>query len=71
MLLHSILGRSLGRGQARSAPAIQEHSFPGGEVERHFRAGSSRGVHSEENSSAYDGIIKQASQRYQVPEGLI
>ena len=71
MLLHSILCRSLGRGQARSAAVSQEHSSPGGEVERHFRAGSSRGVHSEENSSAYDGIIKQASQRYQVPEGLI
>ena len=29
------------------------------------------GARSEGNSSAYDSIIKQASQRYQVPEGLI
>ncbi len=71
MLVHSILGRSLGRGQAGSAPVIQEHSSPGGKVEHHFRADSSLGARSEGNSSAYDSIIKQASQRYQVPEGLI
>ena len=53
-----------------------QHLHPGaflswGKVERHFRADSSPGERSEGNSSAYDSIIKQASQRYQVPEGLI
>jgi soluble lytic murein transglycosylase-like protein len=71
MLLHSVLGRSLGRGQSRSVTASQERSSPQGEVERHFKAGASLGGRSGGDASAYDNLIKQASQRYQVPEGLI
>jgi soluble lytic murein transglycosylase-like protein len=71
LMLHSILGRSLGRGPARAAPASQESPSSQSEVERHFRAGSLQGARSAGDASAYDSLIKQASQRYQVPEGLI
>ena len=72
MLLHSVLGRSLGQGKSRVIPAaLQEGLSSRGEVERHFRAGSSRRAQSGGDSSAYDALIKQASQRHQVPEGLI
>jgi soluble lytic murein transglycosylase-like protein len=72
MLHRSILGRSLGgRGQSRASTAGQNPSSPEGEVERHFRAGASLGGRSGGDPSAYDSFIKQASQRYQVPEGLI
>ncbi len=71
MLLHSILGRSLGRGQLKSAPGGPSGSSSKSEVEQHFKNGSSLGNSSAGNASAYDHLIKQASQRYQVPEGLI
>ena len=71
MLQHCILGRSLGRGQLKSAPGGSSDSSSRGEVEQHFKYGSSLGNSSAGNASAYDNLIKQASQRYQVPEGLI
>ena len=71
MLQHCILGRSLGRGQLKSAPGGSSGSSSQGEVEQHFKYGSSQGDSSAGNASAYDNLIKQASQRYQVPEGLI
>jgi soluble lytic murein transglycosylase-like protein len=65
---------SLNRGQARGASTSSSkttRSSARGEVERHFRAGSSRGGRSARNSAAYDHIIKEAAQRHDVPEGLI
>jgi Transglycosylase SLT domain len=71
LMLHSILGRALGRGKAGSTPLPAEPASSRGEVEHHFRYGSSQGGRSAGNPSEYDALIKQASQRYQVPEGLI
>jgi soluble lytic murein transglycosylase-like protein len=71
MLLHSVLSRSLGHGPSRSISARQESPSAQGEVERHFRAGSSWGRHSLADTSAYDKLIKEAARRHQVPEGLI
>jgi hypothetical protein len=71
MMQRSILGRTLGRGKVRSTLHSQENSSATEEVERHFQGGSSREAHYGGDSSAYDHLIKQASQRYQVPEGLI
>ncbi len=73
LLLHSILGRSQGGGprQARLAAAGQGQATQRGEVEQHFRSGSTRETRFSGDSSAYDSLIKEASQRYQVPEGLI
>jgi hypothetical protein len=69
--LHSILSRSSGHGLSRSLAPNQESPSSRGEVERHFRAGSSWGRKSMGGTSAYDKLIKAAAQRYQVPEGLI
>ncbi len=71
MLLHSILGHSLGHAQARSITTRQESSSSQGDVERHFKAGSALGQRSMGDASAYDKLIKEAAQRHQVPEGLI
>jgi hypothetical protein len=71
LMLHSILGRTLGRGKLRPASLPAEPASSRGEVEHHFRNGSSQGGRAGGNPSAYEGFIKQASQRYQVPEGLI
>jgi soluble lytic murein transglycosylase-like protein len=69
MLVRTSLGR--GHRQAPAASASQARRSPQGEVERHFRAGASRGARSPRNSAAYDHLIKEAAQRHQVPEGLI
>jgi hypothetical protein len=71
MLLHSVLGRSLGRGQSRSISTRPESLSSRGEVERHFRAGSAGGKRLLGDPSAYDKLIKEAARRHQVPEGLI
>jgi hypothetical protein len=71
MQLHSVLGRSLGHGPARSISSRQEGPSSHGEVERHFKAGASWGRRSLGDSSAYDKLIKEAARRHQVPEGLI
>jgi hypothetical protein len=71
MLLHSVLGRSLGHGQARSINPRQESPSSRGEVERHFKAGASWGRRSMGDSSAYDKLIKESARRHQVPAGLI
>uniref|UniRef100_A0A7V4G760 Lytic transglycosylase domain-containing protein n=1 Tax=Desulfobacca acetoxidans TaxID=60893 RepID=A0A7V4G760_9BACT len=41
------------------------------EVERHFRSGSAQGRRASYNSEAFDHLIKEASLKHQVPEGLI
>jgi soluble lytic murein transglycosylase-like protein len=69
MLLRTSLGRRQGR--APSTSASQARSSSRGEVERHFRAGVSRGGRSAGNFAAYDHTIKEAAQHHQVPEGLI
>jgi soluble lytic murein transglycosylase-like protein len=69
MLLRTALNR--GPGRAPSTPPGQTRRASGGEVERHFRAGVSRGGRSAGNSSAYDHLIQEAAQRHQVPEELI
>jgi hypothetical protein len=72
MLLHSVLGRSVGHGQLRSISHGQEDpSSSRGEVEHHFKAGASWGRRSMGDASAYDKLIKEAARRHQVPEGLI
>jgi len=73
-LSRMLVRTSLNRGQARGASTFSSRttrSSARGEVERHFRAGSSRGGRSAGNSAAYDHIIKEAAQRHDVPEGLI
>lgn len=72
--LSSLLNRTaVGRTQRRTptAKADQARRAPSSEVERYFQAGSSRGRSSKRNPSAYDHLIKEASRRHQVPEGLI
>jgi soluble lytic murein transglycosylase-like protein len=70
-----LLRTSLNRGQSPSAPISASkrttRSSARGEVERHFRAGASRGGRSARNPAAYDHIIQDAAQRHDVPEGLI
>ncbi len=69
ILVRTALGR--GNRQASATSASRARGSSRGEVERHFRAGASRGARSSGNSSAYDHVIKEAAQRHQVPEGLI
>jgi Transglycosylase SLT domain len=71
LLLHSVLSHSVGHGPARSPSTRQEGPSSQGEVERHFKAGSSWGRQSMGDTAAYDKLIKVAAQRYQVPEGLV
>jgi hypothetical protein len=71
LMLHSILGRCQGHGLSHAVTGGQQSLSSQGEVERHFRAGFSRGTRSLGDSSAYDSLIKQAARRHQVPEGLI
>jgi soluble lytic murein transglycosylase-like protein len=73
-LSRMLIRTSLNRGQTRSASMSagrKTRSSARGEVERYFRAGASRGGRSAGDSTAYDHIVQEAAQRYDVPEGLI
>jgi len=69
MLLHTSLNR--GQGRVASASPLQARGSARGEVESHFRAGTSQGRRRAGNPSAYDPLIQAAAQRHQVPEELI
>jgi len=66
MMLNSALGRSSGRGRSQGASSAAS----GSEAERLFNTASSRGGRPVD-PKAYDGLIKNAAARYQVPEELV
>jgi len=66
MMLRSALGRSSGRGRSMAASSRPS----GSEAERLFGSAGSRGGRPVD-PKAYDGLIKNASARHQVPEELV